>query len=451
MSILYGITTFIILISFLMDIGSLFRGHILWRGLAVVTSFITTIVLSRYLEAAMTGWFFYVLAWLSFFVLIASMGMDSAITYVISSGGVNLSSVFTSIILWVLLGIIISGFVEWFTFPYGRDVVLGTYTFFISGQLLLLFISAFYYGEKKFILPSFVQVIGNLFFSAYCVIYFEKISRSGPELFSTIFFLYALVIFLQGGYLLFQFLLSHKKEIRFLKPKGEHLKLLFSYSGLALLANILFFIYQRSDYWMIRYFGLTDTELGNYIQASRIAQMFQLLPAMIAGALFPILSSLKEKKELLLLPLMRITLQLNIILLLTLSLVGYYLFPFLFGPSFAGMYIYFLYLIPGILSLTVLSLLSAFFASENLVKINLFGAALAMTLLFTGDILLLKRYGIRAAPIVNSASAIASVTVSVIAFKIYFGKGLKKRFVPVKKDYSFVRNLFFYSKDVSGK
>jgi O-antigen/teichoic acid export membrane protein len=272
---------------------------------------------------------------------------------------------------------------------------------------------------------------------------------SAEESLNYIFFLYALVVFLQGFYLLCHFILSHKKELRFKKPKNDQLRLLLSYSGLALLANVLFFIYQRADYWIIKHFGIEDAELGNYIQASRIAQMFQLLPGMFAGALFPILSSLKEKKEFLLLPLMRVTLQLNIILLLMLAMAGHYLFPFLFGPSFGEMYTYFLYLIPGILSLTVLSLLSAFFASENLLKINLFGAVLAMVLLFTGDILLINRYGIQAAPIVNSVSAIASLTVSVIAFKRYFGTGLKNLFVPVKKDYSFVRNLFFHSKDVS--
>jgi O-antigen/teichoic acid export membrane protein len=434
-----------------MNVGSLLRGHILWRGFAVATSFVTTIVLSRYLEAAMTGWFFYIIAWLTFFVLIASLGMDIAVTYTVSSGKFNGSSVFTAIILWIIFCIVVSGIAEWFTDIGVKKISAGTFTLFIAGQLLILFFSAYFFGEKKFILPSFVQVAGNLSFSLYCIFYFENSGRSAQGALHNIFLLYALFVFLQGVYLMCHFIFSHKKELRFQKPNNEQLKLLLSYSGMALLANIIFFLYQRADYWLIRYFGIGDAELGNYIQASRIAQMFQLLPAMIAGALFPILSSLKEKKEFLLLPLMRITLQLNIILLLTLALVGLYLFPFLFGPSFGGMYKSFLYLIPGILSLTVLSLLSAFFASENLVKINLFGAVLAMTILFTGDILLLKRYGISAAPIVNSVSAIASVTVSVIAFKRYFGKGLKNLFVPVKKDYSFVRKLFFYSKDVSGK
>jgi len=434
-----------------MDIGSLFRGHILWRGLAVVTSFITMVVISRYLEAAMTGWFFYVLAWLSFFVLIASMGMDSAITYIISSGRVNLSSVFTSIIVWVLLCMILSGFLEWFTFPYMRNIVLGTFTFFFGGQFLLLFISAFYYGEKKFIFPSFVQIIGNLFFSAYCIFYFEKTSRSGSGILSYIFFLYALVVFLQGGYLLFQFLLSHKEEIRFRKPNGEDLKLLFSYSGLALLANILFFIYQRSDYWMIRYFGLTDTELGNYIQASRVAQLFQMLPAILAGVLFPVLSSLKENKQRLLLPLLRITLQLNFIIALALIVVGKYLFPFIFGSSFNLMYKCFLYLVPGIISLTLLSLLSAFFASENLLYVNLVAAAIAMFLLLIGDALFLKTYGLMTAPIVNSLSALSALVFSINIFKRRFGVEWRAILRPKVNDYRYIKEVLMKSTRLTHK
>jgi len=410
-----------------------------------VASFITTVVLSRYLEAAMTGWFFYVLAWLTFFVLIASMGMDIAITYTVSSGKFNGSSVFTAIILWVIFCIVVSGLTEWLMFSGLKKVSTGTFTLFIAGQLLILFFSAYFFGEKKFILPSFIQVAGNLIFSLYCIFYFENISRVAGESLSFIFFLYALVVFLQGFYLLCHFIFRHKKELRLEKPKNDQLKLLLSYSGLALLANVIFFLYQRTDYWLIRYFGMGDAELGNYIQASRIAQMFQLLPGMFAAALFPILSSLKEKKELLLLPLMRITLQLNMILLLMLALAGHYFFPFLFGPSFGDMYTYFLYLIPGILSLTVLSLLSAFFASENLLYVNLYAAAIAMMLLLIGDVLFLKTIGFMTAPIVNSISAFFALIFSFVLFKRRSGIQWSEILKPKVKDYRFIKEMIIKS------
>ena len=429
-----------------MQILTLFRGHLLWRSLAVITSFISTIILSRYLEASMTGLFFYIMAWFSFFVLIGSMGIDSAITYFISSGKTTVSHLISGVVIWLLICLTGTIIAEYFYFSQkiqsASSVPFGSLSLFIFGQLLFLFLSAFYFGLKQFGLPSAVQVIGNILFSAFCLYHFNSSSTQLNQELSHLFYIYPGIICLQGLFLFIYFLLKQRAGIQLKFPDFALWRLFFSYCGLALIANVLFFAYQRADYWLISQSGIASDELGNYIQASRIAQLFQILPTMLAGALFPMLSSLKEKKHEIVLPLLRICFWINIFLLGILGLSGNYLFPFLFGPSFDQVHICFVLLIPGILSLTLLSLLSAFFASENRLYINLSVAALAILLLMTGDGLFLKKYGLMVAPIVNSVSAIAAFMLSMFFFKNITGIKWKQILFSDRNDWGYIKTIF---------
>ena len=70
------------------------------------------------------------------------------------------------------------------------------------------------------------------------------------------------------------------------------------------------------------------------------------------------------------------------------------------------MYGYFLLLIPGLFALASLSLISAYFAAINKIKINLLGSLIAVLVIITGNLLLIPRYGITAAAITSSAGYI---------------------------------------------
>src|SRR6202042_3662537 len=67
--------------------------------------------------------------------------------------------------------------------------------------------------------------------------------------------------------------------------KAELRKLL-RYSLFALASNIIFFLVYRVDYWFVKRF-CSDNELGNYIQVSKIVQLFLILPLTIASIVFP--------------------------------------------------------------------------------------------------------------------------------------------------------------------
>ncbi|MEJ7681190.1 MAG: polysaccharide biosynthesis C-terminal domain-containing protein [Segetibacter sp.] len=84
-------------------------------------------------------------------------------------------------------------------------------------------------------------------------------------------------------------------------------------------------------------------------------------------------------------------------------LSGRWIFPFVFGQTFQLMYVPFLLLLPGIWALSNLTILSAYFAGVNKVKINVQGASLALLVILAGDFVFIPHYGILAAAMVSTA------------------------------------------------
>ena len=100
-----------------------------------------------------------------------------------------------------------------------------------------------------------------------------------------------------------------------------------------------------------------------------------------------------------------------------LALTGKWLFPFVFGESFTAMYQPFLWLIPGILSLSGIFTLTAYFAGKNRIKVNIIGSVYALLVIIAGDIIFIPEYGIEAAAITSSLGYIVYQVYIIAVFK----------------------------------
>ena len=164
----------------------------------------------------------------------------------------------------------------------------------------------------------------------------------------------------------------------------------------------LFLGMTRVDYFFIRY-NATAVDLGNYIQVSKIAQLFFVLPAMISTVLFPFVASGTQ-------PELRKNINrfsTNLLLLyagacLAIAASGYWLFPWVFGPSYTKMYAAFLLLIPGIISMSGLYPYTTYFAGEDRIRVNITGSFLAFTFILIADYLFIPEYGINGAALISS-------------------------------------------------
>ncbi|HRI22765.1 MAG TPA: polysaccharide biosynthesis C-terminal domain-containing protein, partial [Panacibacter sp.] len=174
---------------------------------------------------------------------------------------------------------------------------------------------------------------------------------------------------------------------------------------LALMANIIFFLVYRIDYLFVNASPVcTAADLGNYIQVSKLGQMLLIFPQIIASVIFPRSASGIDRKELntSLMIIARLFSQLYLVIMIVIVVCGKFLFTGLFGETFNKMQLPFIILVPGIFSLSVLSLLSAYFSGKGKVSVNVTGAVVALLFVIAGDYFFVPLYGIVAAAIIST-------------------------------------------------
>jgi O-antigen/teichoic acid export membrane protein len=188
-------------------------------------------------------------------------------------------------------------------------------------------------------------------------------------------------------------------------------------------------------------FSVPDTDIGNYIQVSRIVQLFQILPSMLAAYFFPKTASEGDKIIPYLTILIRWIVIVNLILVLPIIIGGFYLFPFIFGGSFDQMYILFVLSVPGIFSLSVLAIISTYMAGINAVRINLLTALIALVIVCIGDYLLIPVYGVGAAAAVSAIAYLCCTTIALYIFIKKVNSSVKKIFTLRNTDLDLLKKI----------
>ncbi|HEX8462031.1 MAG TPA: oligosaccharide flippase family protein, partial [Segetibacter sp.] len=272
---------------------------------------------------------------------------------------------------------------------------------YIVGIQLTSFFTALFYAGRNFFLPNFLMVLLNV------IVIFIIPKQEGTDNTDTalIIKLYFAFFLLTGIVLAAAFIIKKRSWQNWSLPAFFDLKILVRYALISLAANVIFFLVYRVDYWFVKKF-CSPEDLGNYIQVSKLGQMLLIIPSIISSVVFPhtaggTMDSIEMKENIMRIG--RITTVLYLILFVLIFVFGRWLFPFVFGSTFQRMFIPFLLILPGIWALSNLSILSAYFAGVNRVKVNLQGAALALTVIFIADLIFIPRYGMIAAAIISTA------------------------------------------------
>lgn len=407
-----------------MTFEKLLQQSLVWRGLYFVSLLLVNIVFSRSLEAEGSGWIYYLTNFFSFILLVASLSMESGYTYYASGNKISHHKLAWFSICWTLLISIVSaiGVGIYFKSVKGIDTIYtDNFIFYaatyIGGILLINFFMVLFYAQKNYVTPNIILSLINVF-----LIVFILFNTNHAQSYNTIVNGYFLSILIQGILLAFAFIIFNKSLKIIALPDKTSLKLLLNYSLLALTSNVIFFFVYRIDYWFVKYNteSCTTTDLGNYIQASKLGQMLLIIPQIFASVIFPQTASgaLRNNITDSILVFFRIFFQVLLVLLIVVSLVGNWFFPAVFGSTFNNMQTPILLLLPGIFSLSVLCLLSAYFGGIGKVSINVIGGVLALVVVIIGNLIFIPKYGI------NGAAAVSSVgyTVNLVYSFIHFFK-----------------------------
>lgn len=386
-------------------LNKLIQQSLIWRVYYLLTAILLNVVYARVLQAGTMGVIYYLTANFTLFLLLVSMSMESAFTFHASGNLIDsnqlasfgiLWSVFISILLFFFLGYYFSHVEK--NIPLNKEKYVQYGLCFIVGMFLINCTTALFYAKRNFFLPNFLLGLLNLL--AIVLLIAEKRFLGNSFFFETFFFAIPLV---EGIILLIVLAIMNNTFIHFSLPTPAQLHILFRYSMMAALANITFFFVCRIDYWFVKY-NCTANDLGNYTQASKLGQLFLLVPQVISSALFSQTASGELQKDVseTMVRLFRILLQVFMAAIILIVLTGSWAFPYIFGETFNQVQISLLFLMPGLLCLSILSLLSAFLGGKGNVLLNVKGSLYGLIVVISLNFLAAKHYSIYFAAIISS-------------------------------------------------
>lgn len=384
-----------------MSFRNLLYQSLLWRGIYFISVLLLNVGIARYFEAGGSGIIYFITNKFALVVTISGLSLEAGIAYYVLGGKVSPALMGNFAVVWSVLASVLSLLVMIFLF--GGNALSGYGNYYLAafcytiGCMLVNFFTALFYANKNFFHPNLIMTAINL--ALLLVLPFASYSGKMQEWYLDVYFIGFLA---QGCLLLLLYVLYFPGKWPRLLPGWSLLKPVFKYGLLAFVANLVFFLLYRADYWLVEKY-CTTSDLGNYIQVSKLVQLFVLLPAMMASAVFPI-STLKENSniQMQIAFLSRGLILLYVVVCTILSLVGYWVFPLVFGSSFSKMYFLFLLLLPGILSLSIISLMGAYFAGRDRVRVNMYCSLLGLFVLITGDLLVLPVLGVYGAALISS-------------------------------------------------
>lgn len=406
---------------------------VFWRGLVYLASFILNICIARIYGAEISGVFFYNISIYSLVVLVFSLSLESGFGFYASNNKIPVNQLFSLSLLWVCFASLVSALLYYLIFF--PDAANRKWLFaalpFISGNILLSYLSTIFYAKKNFLIPNIIMFLVYLILILILpgLIFIPTLSVDYLQLYQWSFLVMAVI-------LASAFYFTQLARYKWQWPSMVFIKLIARYSFWAWLGNIIFFFLFRVDYWFVQQY-CSSSDLGNYIQVSRLAQVFFLIPSIIASVIFPLTASGQKKELLQVISLIsRLFLWIYIIICLLLAISGKVLFHYLFGATYDNMYMPFIFIIPGILSLSMLYPLTAYNAGMNRLKLNLKACLIALVCMIAGDYIFIPRYGI------NAAALISSCSYMILHFILFYN--LQKNEKTILKDFFMLQKNDFY-------
>lgn len=383
-----------------MQFNKALRHTISWKVMNTVITFCINLLLVRLLGASQSGVFFYDVTLLSLLVLLQGFSLESGIIFLGSKKNEDESLLSAALIQWLILQVFVAALILQFinvslSMPYA--------ILFVLSNITITYFSALFAANKIFLTPNIILTCVNLLLLIFLSVnWFTSglVTKNTAVVNPVHFYIYGFA--LQALLMVIFFRKDFKTGFDLSLFKVSFLKRLFSFSGIAFISNLLFFLLTRIDYYFVAKF-CSDISLANYIQVSKFGQLLILVPSMIAAVIFPFTAGTGEKIYLEKTQFYcRVITGVFLPLMLAIAVTGFWLFPVLFGDGFELMYPAMLFYLPGFYALSIVTVLAAYTGGRGMIMVNLAASAFALVIVVVADIILIPVCGINGAAIASS-------------------------------------------------
>lgn len=305
------------------------------RGLILGSSFIFTIVLTRYWTVAQLGEYQYLLALVALLIPFSSLGLNSLISRELVTRHSSVDSIMGTAIILRLLGalfgaIVFSLLAFWLVSPELQPL----FWVLLCAQLTHALGAIDYYFEAKVLskVSAVIRTCVGLGFMAIKLAYVIKGATLPTVLILTI---------IEWGILGISWLLVYQiyqGGLRHLCWCTEQAKHYLSRCGWLLLSSFAAVIYLKIDQIMLGMMQSSD-EVAFYSLASRLSEVWYIVPGILVASFYPALIKLKQDDNADAYPRMLQTMCNylcwgSITIAVLISVVASSLVPFLFGESY---------------------------------------------------------------------------------------------------------------------
>lgn len=388
--------------------------NITWKFAGLAFVFINNILIARLLGAAQTGEFFYAVSFFTLVITCMRLGVENGIVY-LSSKYENATGALFYLMLPLLIiqsGIVFFLLKYWNI--YQQQFNVAAMVIFISANVALYYITAFYQGKKEFFSINFINTLLNFLQMLVLIFFFfSKETTSREEIVNKgdfIFWVLALAVAVQVIYLAIHFRVKYKSFFGSIKVNAPLLKGLFAYSGLTFASSIVLFLMSRADFYFVEKYCDAGA-LGNYVQAAKIGQMALILPGMLGGVVFPFSIGAADAFAEKIAFLCRLLTLFFLLLFVLVLASGYYILPWLLGKEFNAVFLIILLILPGIYCMSIGLIILSYLEGKNKQLVILSANLVVLLLIVAADWYVVPQYKYVGAAVVFSVANIVGTAI----------------------------------------
>lgn len=404
----------------------------LTQGLRLAFSFLLGILIARALGPAGRGEYGLVMLTLSLLVTVGNLGLPSSTVYFTARNQTSRASLVKSLAAAALLLGMMGDLALLLVTHLGWDAVLfgGQLTPMGQGLALLAlpllfaiaFFQAFLQGRHEIQAYNRFQlfsVLLQLLLVAGCFL----TNRISLNLLIGVFVLSQAIAL---AYLAYALRADVAGALRAPWLRLDELLRMSRYSLWAYLGNAAQFLCYRIDVFLVGVF-LGTAAVGLYTLAVSLGEMLWMLTTPLATVLFPYFSAREAGGHRQALLTALLGMGATAVAAGLLFVVAPWLVVTFYGEPFAGSVEALRWLLPGIVVFAVTNVLAAHLAGTGKPEINFFAALVALLITVALDLLLIPRWGLVGASLASSVAYLASMAVTLSAYRLTMGAWLRDR------------------------
>jgi O-antigen/teichoic acid export membrane protein len=414
-----------------MAVGKVLYKGLYWKILQFLTSFIINIILTRSFQSIISAEFYAMVYILSLGISFFTLGLDISLNYYLSRKEISPAMAGRIIVFIVVLALLVCLPLLYLFYQPSRypDLRLSQLLLFsafnITGGLLTTLSGTLFTAYGRNYLPAMISFIANLIVIVLSL--GINSMSSGSAVVGSLFQVYFLFSFLQGGFL---FLLSMRLYAgRGQSGDGDNGRVgameLLRYSFSAFVINFIFFAGARLGVYLLPY-RVSPADQGNYIQAYKIVEYMGVLISVIYYPFIALVAGEdREKMKERVLFLVRLSNTLVLLAGVFILACGWWLFPLVFGRSFDRMYEIFIGFLPGLFAVCSSTFFTAYYFGSGRLKYNLISACIQFAGLPAFFFLFVHNGNVMGAAFAFSLSVLGSLGYDMLVFRRSFPYSLR--------------------------